>query len=315
MCPPSSRRSFFKHSAFLLGWPALAVSGLAQGTATLLEKARRSGATAKIKTEKLRDNLYLLSGSGGNIAVLATPQGKLLVDTGISTSRNQILKALEEIGGGPVSQVIDTHWHFDHTDGNAWLHEAGSHITAHVNTRKRLASPQTIAAFNASFPPAPEQALPQTTFDSALKMQMGGHAVALSPFEPAHTDSDIYVWFTNDDVFHTGDVWFNGSYPFIDLSSGGNIEGMIRACRNTLGLVSDSTIIIPGHGPLGRKDDLARYTLMLEDVGHQVAGAKRQGLSLEEVIARQPTRSYDQTFSSAGISVPMFLGFVYAGAS
>src|SRR5215831_18628408 len=161
---------------------------------------RSAAATAKIITQKLRGNIIVLQGSGGNIAVLAGNDGKLLVDAGITASRPGITEALNGLSSDPVKHLINTHWHFDHTDGNEWLHSIGAEITAHENTRKHLSEPTRVEAWNFTFPPSPTGALPAKVFKKELKLHVNGENLALKYYLPAHTDSDISVEFTDTDI-------------------------------------------------------------------------------------------------------------------
>lgn len=182
-------------------------------SADMVAKMRASGATAVLKTEKLRDLVYVLSGSGGNVAVLAGSDGKVMVDSGFGTSQKQFRAELTAIGNDPLKLLINTHWHFDHTDGNQWLHQAGATVMAHENTRLRLSTPQDIAAYHLHFDPSPPDALPQQTFLEQSKLYLNGETIALEHYRPAHTDSDIFIHFQHANVFHAGDTFFSGFYP------------------------------------------------------------------------------------------------------
>ena len=182
----------------------------------MVAKMRASGATAVLKTEKLRDLVYVITGSGGNVAVLNGPDGKVMVDSGFGTSEKQFRTELASIGSEPLKLLINTHWHFDHTDGNEWLHKAGATIMAQENTRLRLSTPQDIAAYHLHFDPSPADALPQQTFLEQSKLYLNGESVALEHYRPAHTDSDIFIHFQHANVFHAGDTFFSGRYPMID---------------------------------------------------------------------------------------------------
>ena len=276
-------------------------------------QGRASGATAKITTQKLRGNVSALMGSGGNIAVLTGPQGKLLVDSGYATSQPQITEALAALSADHVTHLINTHWHFDHTDGNEWMHTAGATILAHNKTKERLSTPQTIAAFHATFPPSPAGAIPTQTFAETHTLKLNGETLNLAHYLPAHTDTDISVHFKDADVLHAGDTWFNGFYPFIDYSTGGNIDGMITAADRTLKMSSATTIIIPGHGPIGNKAQLSEYRDMLAAVRESVAGLKKQGKTLEEVIGAKPSAAYDAKWGGGFMKPESFLGLVYQG--
>ncbi|WP_260703404.1 MBL fold metallo-hydrolase [Edaphobacter flagellatus] len=279
----------------------------------MLIQGRAQAATAKITTQKLRDNLNVLMGSGGNIAVLSGPQGKLLVDAGVSTSQPQITAALSAISADPVQHLINTHWHWDHTDGNPWLHRAGATIIAHRRTRERLSTPQTIQLFNAVFPPVPEDGRPTMVFTDADDLKLNGVAIALSHYDPAHTDTDISVYFGDLDVLHVGDTWFSGAYPFFDASTGGHIDGMIRATKKSLEIGTTSTIVIPGHGPVGKKTDLDATLEMLTTLRGKIADIKKQGKTVEEAVALKPTTAFDAKYGNGFVKPEMFVRLVYQG--
>jgi len=279
----------------------------------MVVKARAGAADAKITTQKLRGNVSVLMGSGGNIAVLPGPEGKVLVDSGISTSQKHIQEALAAISADPIEHLINTHWHYDHTDGNLWMHAAGATILAHEKTRQRMSTPQTIELFHATFPAEPAGALPALSFNDEHTLQINDTSLHLEHYDPAHTDTDISVHFTDADVLHTGDTWFNGVYPFIDYSTGGHIDGMIRATSRTLGTGTTSTIVIPGHGPVGNKRDVAASLEMLSAIRDKVSGLKKEGKTIDEVIAAKPTAVFDEKWGKGFTTPEMFTRFVYQG--
>ena len=275
---------------------------------------RQAAATAKIAVTQLRDNVSVLEGSGGNIAVLSGRDGKLLVDAGITASRPRITEALARIGPEPVQHLISSHWHFDHTDGNAWLHSEGAEITGHVNTRKHLAVETRVDAWNFTFPPSPLGALPTHVFEDEHEIQINGMTLALKHYLPAHTDSDISVEFADADILHVADTFWNGVYPFIDYETGGSINGLIRAAEANLARVSDKTIVIPGHGPaVSNKAQLIEYRDMMVDVRDKVSALKQQGRSLVDVVAAKPTADYDAKWSGFVIDGSTFASLVYEG--
>jgi glyoxylase-like metal-dependent hydrolase (beta-lactamase superfamily II) len=273
---------------------------------------RDAAATAKINVTKLRGNVSMLEGSGGNIAVLTGRDGKLLVDAGITASRPRITEALASLSNDPVKHLINSHWHFDHTDGNEWLHSIGAEITAHENTRKHLSVTTRVEDWNFTFPPAPSGALPTKLFDSEQTLHLNGSTIALKKYSPAHTDSDISVEFTDADIVHVADTFWNGHFPFIDYSTGGSIDGMIRAAETNVAKVTDKTIVIPGHGPIGNKSQLIEFRDMLVSVREKVADLKNQGKSLDEVVAAKPTANYDAKWGGFVIDGNFFTKLVYA---
>jgi glyoxylase-like metal-dependent hydrolase (beta-lactamase superfamily II) len=274
---------------------------------------RNAATTAKITVTKLRGNVSVLEGSGGNIAVLTGRDGKLLVDAGIPGTRQRITEALTSLSGDPVKHLINTHWHFDHTDGNEWLHSIGAEITAHENTRKHLATTTRVEDWNFTFPPAPAGALPTKILAADETLHLNGSTLALKYYGPAHTDCDISVEFTEADIIHVADTFWNGHFPFIDYSTGGSIDGMIRAAEANVARVTDNAIVIPGHGPIGNKLQLIEFRNMLVTIREKVAALKKQGKSRDEVVAAKPTADYDAKWGGFVINGDFFTRLVYAG--
>jgi glyoxylase-like metal-dependent hydrolase (beta-lactamase superfamily II) len=274
---------------------------------------RNAAASAKITVTKLRGNVSVLEGSGGNIAVLTGSDGKLLVDAGIPGTRARITEALASLNNDPVKHLINTHWHFDHTDGNEWLHSIGAEITAHENTKKHLATTTRVEDWNFTFPAAPAGALPTKILTSDETLHLNGATLVLQYYPPAHTDSDISVEFTDADILHVADTFWNGHYPFIDYSTGGSIDGMIRAAEANVARVTDKTIVIPGHGPIGNKSQLTEFREMLATIREKVFVLKKQGKSRDEVVAAKPTADYDAKWGGFVINGDFFTRLIYAG--
>ena len=270
-------------------------------------------AQAKIKTYPLRRGISVLEGSGGNIAVLNGKDGKLLIDSGFTVSKARIVEALDNLSADPITQLINTHWHVDHTDGNGWVHSAGATITAQENTKKHLSTSTRVEGWQYTFPPSLAGALPTTIFNEEHRLHHNDTSIALKYYGPAHTDSDISVVFEEADVIHVGDTLWNGIYPFIDYSTGGSIDGMIRATERNLSVVTDKTIVIPGHGPLGNKATLAEFRAMLTTIRNNVAVLKKQGESLDETIGARPTAPYDAKWGQFLITPAFFVTLVYSG--
>lgn len=279
----------------------------------LVSLIKDSAATSPIVTHKLRNNISVLEGSGGNIAVLTGSDGKVLIDAGISVSRRQITKALEDLGADPVTHLINTHWHFDHADGNAWLHSIGAKIIAQENTRKYLSKVQRVEDWDYNFVPSPG-GIPSEIFATERSLRLNGSSLHLKRYAPAHTDSDISVTFAEADIVHVGDTFWNGIYPFIDYSTGGSINGMIAASDANLAATTDKTIIIPGHGkPVSNRAELREFRDMLVVVRDNVAKLKKQGRSRDETVAAQPTSAFDAKFGNFVIDAGYFTRLVYEG--
>jgi glyoxylase-like metal-dependent hydrolase (beta-lactamase superfamily II) len=272
---------------------------------------RNAAATAKIAVHKLRGNLSVLEGSGGNITVLTGRDGKVLLDAGIS--RPQVEDALAGVSDDPVRHLINSHWHFDHTDGNEWLHSIGAEITAHENTRKHLSVSTRVKDWNFTFPPAPTGALPTKVITTDEKLHLNGATVMLKCYGPSHTDSDISVEFHEANVIDVADTFWNGVYPFIDYSTGGNIDGMIRAAEANVANSNDETIVIPGHGPIANRSQLIEFRDMLVAIRERIAASKKQGKSLDEVVAAKPTADFDAKWAGFVVDGNFFTRLVYAG--
>src|SRR5215470_12525464 len=279
----------------------------------LVQTARRTAAAATVNVQKLRGNVSVLMGAGGNIGVLPGRDGKLLIDAGFAGARPKITDALGSISSDPIKHLINTHWHFDHTDGNEWLHSAGAAIVAHTNTRKRLSNTTRVEGWNFTFPPSPPGAIPAEVFDDERTVKLNGATIALKYYGPAHTDGDISVHFTDADVFHVGDTFWNGYYPFIDYSTGGSIDGMIRATESNLAKVTDTMIVIPGHGAVADKSQLSFYRDLLVGTRETVAALKKQGKSLDEIVATKPTAATDAKWGNGFRSPKDFIGDVFQG--
>jgi glyoxylase-like metal-dependent hydrolase (beta-lactamase superfamily II) len=308
-----SRRQFLICSGVAVASACLAPPRLfaQQG---LVEIALKASATAKVTVQTLRRNISVLIGPGGNIAVLTGSDGKLLIDAEVVTARSNVAAALASINADPIKQLINTHWHFDHTGGNQWLHQAGASILAHENTRKRLSADTRVEGWGYTFPAAPAGAIPTTVFQDEHTVHANGSTLALKYYGPAHTDSDISVHFTEADVLHTGDTLWNRDYPFVDYSTGGSIDGQIRAAEANLAKVSATTIVIPGHGAITTgKADLTLFRDVLVEAREKVAKLKKQGRTLEEVVAAKPTARYDADWGKSFQTAKSFLGWVYQG--
>jgi glyoxylase-like metal-dependent hydrolase (beta-lactamase superfamily II) len=281
------------------------------GTTSPVTIIRDAAATAKINVTKLRGNVSVLEGSGGNIAVLTGPDGKVLVDAGIS--RSQVEDAVAGLSNEPVKHLINSHWHFDHTNGNEWLHSIGAEITAHRNTKKHLSTTTRVDDWNFTFPPAPPGALPTQILDSGQILHLNGTPLVLKYYGQAHTDSDISIDFTDADIIHVADTLWNGHYPFVDYSTGGSIDGMIRAAEANVARATDKTIVISGHGPIGNKSQLIEFRDMLLAIRERVASLKAQGKSRDEVVAAKPTADYDAKWGGFVVDGAFFARLVYAG--
>jgi glyoxylase-like metal-dependent hydrolase (beta-lactamase superfamily II) len=317
-----TRRGFLKGSAMAAGTLALQRAAFASllgqqppipapAPNSLMQSMRAAGATTPIKTAKLTDTIFLLQGVGGNMVAQIGPDGKLLIDSSVATASRAIVQTLGKLNGSPLKLLLNTHWHFDHTDGNAALHDAGAFIIAQETTRLRLSTPQKMKLFNLDFPASPTGGLPQLTFVDSEKLYFDNDELDMVHAPNAHTDSDIFVHFVSGNVIHTGDLWFNGFYPLIDDSTGGTVNGMIQGVDQVLALADDKTKIVPGHGPLGDKRALQKYRDMLSTVANRIEKLKIAGQTLDQVIAAKPTADLDGAWGSGRMTPDLFVTVVY----
>jgi glyoxylase-like metal-dependent hydrolase (beta-lactamase superfamily II) len=312
----TSRRLFITGSLMTVAGSVLPSVGtrlFAQKASLTGTEFRASGKSAEILTQRLRGNISVLMGSGGNIIVLPGAEGLLTVDSGLATSRAQIRAALDAMSPDPVRHLLNTHWHFDHTDGNEWMHLAGATIVAHENTRKRMSQRQAIPAFSIVLGPSAAAALPTVVFSQSQELTLNGETILMKRYTPAHTDSDVSVFFESANVLHTGDTWFHGYYPFIDYDSGGSIDGMIVASSENLERTDAQTLVLPGHGEIGSRTDLIAFHEMLVDVRGRISSLKNNGLSLPAILAAKPTEKYDKSLAGGFVSPDLFTRLVYRG--
>ena len=228
-------------------------------------------------------------------------------------TRGKIADALSSLSPDPIKHLVNTHWHYDHTDGNEWMHSAGATITANENTRKHLSTSTRVDDWNFTFPPSPLGAIPTDVFKTEKTLHLNGTTIALKHYGPSHTDGDISAYFIEADVLHTGDTWWNGHYPFIDYSTGGSIDGMIKAAEANLTMVTDKTVVVPGHGPVGGKTEMIEYRNVLATIRERVAALKGEGKSLNEIVAAKPTAAYDAKWGRGFVNGEFFTKLVYKG--
>jgi cyclase len=318
---PSSagtRRDFLKSSSLFLGAAAVSTSFpgalFAQDDSARLDQMRKQ-LLGTIQVSKVSGNVSMLSGAGGNIGILTGTEGKFVVDSGVLPATPAVLQALGQLDALPLKYLINTHWHFDHTDGNAQFHNAGAAVVATAKTRDRLSTPQFSDILQLHAPASPAAALPTRTLTGNFTFYHDNEEVVLQALPPAHTDTDLFVHFTNADVVHCGDVFFNGAYPLIDYSSGGSVNGYIDGMSKILLVAKDSTKIIPGHGPLGSKADCIAAHDMLATVRDRVAAAKKSGKSLDETLASKPTADLDAKWGKGFLPPDLFVTVVYKSLS
>ncbi|ANO52076.1 MBL fold metallo-hydrolase [Woeseia oceani] len=239
----------------------------------------------RFKSTELGTGLFMLEGvggfSGGNLGLLTGDDGVVLIDDGLEPLAGKTLAAVQEVSGAPVDFVINTHVHGDHLGGNVALHQHGATIVAHDSIRQRLLDSD-----------AARDALPELTFAEEVTFHLNNHKARVIHVEHAHTDGDAIIHFADANVIHTGDAMFNGLFPFIDLDSGGSVEGYIAAQNRVLEMADAETRIIPGHGPLANRGDLVRARDMLVDARDRIQALLDAGASAEEILSQNPLADY-----------------------
>ncbi|MDT8346335.1 MAG: MBL fold metallo-hydrolase [Flavobacteriaceae bacterium] len=241
-----------------------------------------------IKVTRVSESVYMLEGRGGNIGLLAGKDNNLMIDDQFAQLSKTIKAYINGINSKPIYYLLNTHWHGDHTGGNANFAEQGSIIIAQDNVRERLVKAQREKEdFN-------DLSLPQLTFSNAMHLYFEGEEIHFLHFHHGHTDGDAMVYFVNNNVLHTGDLFFSGRYPYIDLNSGGSVDGYIKAVETALQIINEDTKIIPGHGSLSTYSDYVRFLEMLKELRNNVQKAIDSGKTQEAIIADESiTQTYD----------------------
>jgi cyclase len=270
------------------------------------------GENVTINTTKLSNNIYMLKGSGGNIIVSVGQDGVFMVDDQFAPLTEKIKEAISNITDQPVKFVINTHWHSDHTGGNENFGELGAVIISHDNVRERLSTEQFLAFFNRTVAPLPEKGLPIITFSDNMTIFQNGDEIRIIHVDNGHTDGDSIVYFTKNNVIHVGDDFNDKTYPLIDISSGGSIDGLISSLQTISSLIDDETKVVSGHSEISNKTKVNAFITMLKDVRQNVSQLIQNGESLEEIIASQPTSKYNEIYYDHSTSKPEdFVTMVY----
>ena len=248
----------------------------------------------QIQTTRITESIYLLQGSGGNVAVSIGDDGTFIVDDQFAPLTDKIVAAIAELTDHPVDFVVNSHWHYDHTDGNENFGRAGALIVAHDNSRQRMETDQVLSGSNRPQAAYSKEGLPKVTFVESMRFYYNDNVVDVFYTGPGHTDGDAQVYFRDSNVIHTGDMFVRYGLPYVDLGNGGSLDGMIEALWTIAGLIDDDTVIVPGHGQLSTRADLMEFRTMLVTIRARIKDDIAQGHSLEQVIAANPTRGYTE---------------------
>jgi glyoxylase-like metal-dependent hydrolase (beta-lactamase superfamily II) len=270
-------------------------------------------AQSTLQVTSLADKLHVLMGAGGNIAILEGEDGLLLIDSGLPTSTDGILAETGKIGKGKITRLINTHFHFDHVGGNVAMGKGGAKIIAHENVKKRLSTKQFNAFLNRTSDPLAPEGIPGETFKDRGTLKHGGETLEYHYLQPAHTDGDTVIHFANANVLHAGDLVFNGTYPFIDYSAGGSLAGMASDASHIAKNLDSTTKIIPGHGPIASKNEVAAYADMLVHSLDIMAKQIDDGKTLEQVLAAKPFAAYDEKWGGGFVKPDIWITMNYKG--
>jgi len=264
-----------------------------------------------IKTTKITEGVYMLEGAGGNIGLSVGDDGVVVIDDQFAPLTPKIQAAIAAITPKPIKFVLNTHWHGDHVGGNENMAAAGAVIIAHDNVRKRMSVEQFIEMMKRKVPASPPKALPIVTFSTDVTLHLNGEDLHIISAGPAHTDGDAIVVFPKAKVVHMGDCFMTISYPFVDLSSGGNFDGFVAAADKVLGMADDSFKIIPGHGALSSKTDLKSWRDMLATIRTRVKKQADAGKTLEVIQKAKLTAEWDDKLGKDFIKPDQIIDFVF----
>ena len=279
--------------------------------AGLATAQQRDFSNVEIKATHVRGNIYMLNGTGGNIGVSIGSDGVLIVDDKFAPLADKIRAALKEVGGGELKFILNTHWHGDHTGGNQ-VFGPEAPIIAHTNVRKRLSTDQHL--LGRDVPAAPKEAWPVITFDHSVSVHFNGEEIKAVHFPRGHTDGDTVIFFTGSNVVHMGDDFFSGRFPFVDLGSGGDVEGLTKNIAAVIKKLPADVKLIPGHGPVSTLDDLKTYHRMLVETTNIVRAAMAAGKSLEEIKAEGLPEEWS-SWGSGFIPAERWLETIHASLS
>lgn len=273
--------------------------------------AQQDFSKVEIKTTKIADGVFMLEGSGGNIGLSTGVDGPLVIDDQFAPLSEKILAAVKkQQADKPVAFVVNTHFHSDHAGGNEAMRAVGARIIAHDNVRKRMVEGVKRPGLFDSAPTAPGS-WPAVTFPDKVTFWWNGDEITVWHPSPAHTDGDAIVEMKKAKVVHMGDIFFNGSYPFVDVGAGGDIDGYIAATETVLSRIDDSWKIIPGHGPLATKADLSGYLVLLKDIRTRIAALIKRGLSEEEAVKADPLKDLSETYGKGFMTGEAVTRLVY----
>jgi glyoxylase-like metal-dependent hydrolase (beta-lactamase superfamily II) len=274
---------------------------------------RGAAEEVEIVPVEIAEQLYMLTGKGGNMGLFIGDDGTFLIDDQFAPLSEKIREAIRSVGGSDPRFLLNTHYHGDHTGGNEVFGSLGSLILSHDNVRERLAEGTYLEVFKAKREGLAKEGLPVVTYSQEMTLHINGETVEVIHIPGAHTDGDSFIFFHASNVIHAGDIFFNGIYPFIDLDHGGSLRGMIEGAKLIHGLSDENTRIIPGHGPLADKADLAGYIQMLETALARLEKLKNAGKSVDQAVEADPLSDYEEGWGDGLFDGDRWIEIIYPG--
>jgi len=279
---------------------------------TVIQKATEQFESSPLKTTSLGEGMFMFSGDGGNVTAIVDDGNTLLIDSGIDSRVTELSEAVVKATMRPVTQLVNTHWHFDHIGGNVYFGSEGVSIIAQENVKKRLLSVQDVPFIGLRDGHYPSQALPAVTYSSSMTLNQGSQRLILANYGSAHTDGDTVIYIAPANVVVVGDIFSNHFYPIIDLASGGSIDGMIHSIDQILAQSDERTKIVPGHGPVATRADLQDYRDMLAQVRQRIQALIASGKTIEEAVAAAPTKDFDNKWGGGYVSPDVFTEMAFS---
>jgi cyclase len=292
--------------------PASQAIGQARTGETVIQKATEQFEDSPLTITSLSQGLYIFSGDGGNVTAIVDDGNTLLIDSGLASRISELNDAIFRTTTRPVTRLVNTHWHFDHTGGNTYFGASGVTIIAQENVKKELSSVEDVPFVGLRDGHYPPQALPGLSYQSSLTLHQGSRRLALENYGAAHTDGDTVIYISPANVAVVGDIFSNHFYPIIDLSSGGSIDGMIHSLDQILAQTDEQTKIVPGHGPVATRANLQNYRDMLVQVRQRVKDLIAAGKTMDEVVAAMPTKDFDARWASGYVTPEVFTRMVFS---
>lgn len=289
--------------------------GQAGTSQTVIQKATEQFENSPLKITSVGQSVYMFSGDGGNVTAIVDDASTILIDSGMASRISELDEAISRTTMRPVTRLVNTHWHFDHTGGNTYLGSSGVIIFAQENVKRQLASVQEVSFIGLRDGHYPPQAIPRETYSSSLKLRQGSQRLTLENYGSAHTDGDSVIYIAPANVAVVGDIFSNHVYPIIDLVSGGSIDGMIRSVDRILAQTDEQTKIVPGHGPVAARADLQDYRDMLAQVRERIKNLVGAGKTITEAVAAAPTKDFDAKWGSGYVTADVFTKMVFSSLS